>query len=521
MRKPRVDVAVLVVVLLLCGASAVAVYPATAADARLALTDTTVTPDTPAAGAPITVSTTVQLSAGSDTPLALDSVRVVGTEDDETLGEATDLGTLSPGETLSVPVTFGVDEAKVHDLELVVTGTDEDDETARATRPLTVGVEVGAPQFEIGADRLVTGAERAVDVEVANPTTAALRGIELRLTNPASGDQARRTIPTLAPGATQTVNLTALGPQPGESELAVETTYTDPTGAERTATHARTVEVTPLAVDVGVRAERPTTADTQQVPGGLGGLVGGGESLQSQSDGEEESAEQVDVTVTNFGNAPVEDVVLTGRTDDGATLASVGRFAVTDRLGTGDSETVTVDLSRVRGVDGLRFVASYETPEGRSESALVFNYSAARGAVSVTGLDVTVDEEGSVSLAGNLANTGDGEVTSAVVAVEPSEYVDPAYPQRTYFVGTVAASEFAPFDLTARADTENATAATLRVTYTAGDERVTETVQAPLENGSSDEAGGISPSMVLPLAALSGLLAVGAVVLVGRRSVQR
>jgi hypothetical protein len=519
MRKPRVGIAVLVVVLLLGGASAVAVYPATAADARLTLTDATVTPDTPAAGAPITVSTTVQLSAGSDTPLAVDSVRVVGA--DETLGEATDLGTLSPGETLSVPVTFTVDEAKVHDLELVVTGTDEDDETTRATRPLTVGVEVGAPQFEIGADQLVAGAEREVAVAVANPTTAPLRGIELRLTNPASGDQERRTIPTLAPGATQTVNLTALGPQPGEVELAIETTYTDPTGAERTATHARTVEVTPLSVDVGVRAERPTTADTQQVPDGLGGLVGGGGALQSQSEDEEESAERVDVTVTNFGNAPVGDVVLTGRTDDGATLASVGRFAVTDRLGAGDSETVTVDLSRVRGVDGLRFVASYKTPEGRSESALVFNYSAAQGAVSVTGLDVTVDEEETVTLAGNLANTGDGEITSAVVAVEPSEYVDPAYPQRTYFVGTVAASEFAPFDLTARADTENATAVTLRVTYTAGDERVTETVQAPLENRSSDESGGISQSMTLSLAALSGLVAVGAVVLFARRSFQR
>jgi hypothetical protein len=508
----------LVVLLVLLGGASVAAHPATAADARLTLTDATVTPDTPAAGAPITVSTTARLSAGSDTPLSLNSVRVVRAEGDGTLVEATDLGTLSPGETLSVPVTFAVEEPRVHDLELVVAGTDEDGETARATRPLTVGAEVGAPQFEIETDRLVAGADLSVGVEVANPTTAPLRGIELRVTDPASDpDPARRTIPTLAPGATQTVNLTVRGPAPGETELAVATTYTDPTGAERTATHARPVDVAALSVDVGVRAERVTSDSTQQVPGGLGGLVGGGSALQSQSDDGEDGTEQVEVTVTNFGNAPIGDVVLTGRTGDGAVLASVGRFALADALASGESATATVDLSRVRGIDGLRFVASYATPDGRTESALAYDYSAARGAVAVTGLDVTT-EDGAVSLGGNLANTGSGEITSAVVAVRPTDHVDPAYPRRTYFVGTVGASEFAPFDLTARADTANATAVTLRVAYTTGGERFTETVRAPLRNGSAstDDSGTRSQSMLLPAVLLVVVIVAGGV-LVARR----
>jgi hypothetical protein len=515
MEWSRVYVVVLVVVVLGGGAAVVAVDTATAADARLALTGATVSPDTPAAGAPITVSTTARLSAGSDTPLTLDAVRVV--RDGETVGEATDLGRLSPGETLTVPVTFSVDRPRVHDLRLVAVGTDEDDETARATRPLTVGVEVGAPQFEFGTGRLVAGADREVDVAVSNPTTAPLRGIELRVTGPASSDPDRRTLPTLAPGATQTLNLTVRGPQPGETELAVTAAYTDPTGASRNATHARSVDVVPLSVDVGVRAERATAEGTDQVPAGLGSLVGGGNALQSQSDdGEGGDSPRVDVTVTNFGNVPVEDVVLTGRTPDGAVLGSVGRFAVADALGAGDSATVTVDLSGVGGVDGLRFVASYGAPDGRSESALAYDYTAASGAVAVTGLDVRVDDDGTVELSGNLANTGTGEVTSAVVAVASSDHVAPAYPQRTYFVGTVGASEFAPFDLTARADVENATAATLRVAYTAGDERRTETVRAPLGNASTE--GAAPQSVALPLVALLGLVVTaGAVVLVGRR----
>jgi hypothetical protein len=508
----RVSTAVLVVALL--GSAALVAVPAAGADARLALTDATVSPDTPAAGAPITVSTTARLSAGSDTPLALDAVRVVDA-DGETLGEATDLGRLSPGETLTVPVTITVEEARIHDLRIVAVGTDEDDERTRATRPLTVGVEVGAPQFEFRTDRLVAGADREVDVRISNPTTASLRRIELRTAGSAGTD--RRTIPTLAAGATQTLNLTVQPGTPGETGLSVAATYTDPTGATRTTTHARSVDVVPPSVDVGVRAERATSDGTDQVPGGLGGLVGSGSALQSQSDEDDpESAARVGVTVTNFGNVPVEDVVLTGRTPDGAVIASVGRFAVAERLGTGEAATATVDLSRVRGVEGLRFVASYAGPDGRAESVLAYNYTATAGAVTLTGLDVRVGEDGTLSVDGNLANTGDGRVTGAVVAVRPGEYVTPAYPQRTYFVGTVGASEFAPFDLTARVDAENATAVTLRVDYTAGDERRTETVRAPITDTATGGSDPLSQSLALPLVALVGLAAIVGTALLGR-----
>jgi hypothetical protein len=513
---PRVRVVVVTLVLLVGVTGLIVAAPATAADARLTLTAATVTPGTPAAGAPITVSTTIRLSAGSDTPLALDTVRVDRTDGGETLGRATDLGTLSPGETLSVPVTVTVDEPSVTPLEVVVTGTDQDGDSTRATRPVTVGVEVGAPQFEIGFDELVAGADRPVQVEIANPTTAPLRGIELRLTGPAAADSDTRTVPTLAPGATQTLNVTAGGAQPGAADLAVEANYTDPTGAQRHVTAVRRVEVVPGAVDIGVRAAPTTTDTTQQVPAGIGGLVGGG-SLQPQSD-ESAAAEGVDVTVSNFGNAAVEDVVLTGRTPDGALLASVGRFAVSEALEPGEAETVTIDLSRVRVASGLRFVASYDTPENRSATTLAYDYSAAQGAASVTGLDVTVDEPGNVSIGGNLANTGDGEITGVVVGVQSTEYVEPAYPQRTYFVGTVGASEFAPFDLTARADTENATSVGLSVTYSSGGERRTETVRAPLKTEApAATEGAISQSMALPLAAVVGLLAVGTAGLVARR----
>ncbi|WP_254280155.1 hypothetical protein [Haloarcula marina] len=517
--------ALLAVVGLLLFGPVAAVGPAVAADARLTLTDATVTPATPTAGAPITAETTVRLSGGSNTSLTLDEVRVVRPRDggdDEILGRATDLGRLSPGETLSVPVTFTVDEPRSYDLRLEVVGTDVDGETARATRPLTVGVEAGAPQIELRTDGVVAGADTPVRAVVSNPTTAALRGIELTVTDPATGERTRRTVATLAAGASETVNLSVRAPEAGETRVAVRTDYTTPVGVERTATFARNLTVAPLETDVGVRAQRAQGDQQAQVPGGLSGLFGGGAgggALQPQADdGEETSEAQVDVTVTNFGNAPISDVELLARTPDGATLSSVGRFAVAPELGPGESATVTADLSRVETVDGVRFVARYDAAGERSESATTYDYAAARGAAELTGLDVSVSDDGRVSVDGNLANVGDGDVTSAVVAVEPTAYVEPAYPQRTYFVGTVAGSEFAPFELVAQADTANATALTVRVQYTTGGERVTETAEVPLPADDGTDRSTDRQSLGIALAVTLGLLVTVVVTLFARRT---
>ncbi len=508
-------------VVVLGGLAVAGTDAATAADARLTLTDATVTPPTPAAGAPLTVSTTVRYSAGSNTSLDLDAVRLVRADTGRAVGNATDLGTLTPGETLTVPVSVTVGETGVYDFRLVAEGTDDDGETARATRPLTIGVEPGAPQFEVPVDRLVTGADRSVAVEVSNPTTAALRDLDIVLAAPDGDDQVRRTIPSLAPGTTETLNVTVHGPDAEAATVELVTTYTDPTGAQQTVTYTRQVETVSPDVDVGVRATRAGSDDAQQVPEGLPGLVGGGDALQSNAESDESGPAQLDVTVTNFGNAPVTDVVLEGRTADGAVLAAVGRVAVADRLPPGASETVTVDLAGVPDVDGFRFVASYGSPDGNGETALAYDYAAPSGQAELTGLDVSVSDDGAVNISGNVANTGTAEVTGAVVAVRPTDHVRPAYPQRTYFVGSVGASEFVPFDVTASADVANATAVTLAVTYTADGNRTTETVTVPLQDDDRGEASdsGSLQSLGLPLAAV--VVAATVTVVLARRRTDR
>lgn len=500
----------LLVASLLVVSAAGAVGPAAGADARLTLTETTVTPATPTAGAPITAETTLRLSAGSDTPMTVDEVRVV--DDGETYGTATDLGRLSPGETLDVPVTFTVSEADSYDLRVVAEGTDEDGDAVEASRPLSVGVEPGAPQVELDDPELVAGVDRSVEATVSNPTTAPLRDIEIS----GVGSTDNASVATLAAGASQSVNFSIQPEAAGEQTVDVTTSYTTPNGARLETVQTESVTVEEFAADIGVRASE-ASSDGGQAPGGDGlpGLIGGGGGggLQPQSDAESDTdTERIDVTVTNFGNTPVEDVVLTGEDGDGARLASVGRFAATDTLAPGASATVTVDLSDVR-TDNISFVASYETPGGTEESELVYGYDAKLGQATLTGIDVTADDDGAITIEGNLANVGDGELSGAVVAVEGTDSVRPDYPQRTYFVGTVEGSAFAPFELTAQADGA-ATNVTIRVDYAVDGEQRTERTTVPLP-GNNGGGGQLPVGVVLALTV--GLVGVAAATVYSRR----
>lgn len=463
-------------------------------DNRVTITDATVEPSNPVAGAPATISATIRLSGGSDAAASVESVAVV--DDGESLGEATTLGSLSPGETLTVPVTVRFDDPGARNVSVVVTVVDDDGETTTVRRPVSVVVESGSPQLEVDAGDLVAGADSSAAVTVSNPTTAPIRDITVTLLD-ASGERTRRTLATLAAGASQQLNLSLRPAETGERVLAVEVSYMTAAGTRSTMTHERTVQVEPLDDDVGVRVEQ--AAMTQQSAnadaggvGGLAGALGGGGTLQASSDGDDQGGQQqtgVAVTVTNFGNAPIQEVVLVPRHPNGSTVSQLGRVAVADSLAPGESEQVTLDLTTVRA-SSLRFVADYELGGDSRQAVGQYQLDRSSGAVSLTGINVSLEGD-RLRLSGNLGNVGDGDVRGVVVSVASSEFVEPAYPQRNYFVGTVGPSEFAPFELTAKVDTANATSLPVRVEYTTGGERRVETIEVALpdDNGAAERGG--------------------------------
>jgi hypothetical protein len=495
--------------------------------ARVAVSDTTVTPATPTAGAPTTVTATVRLSGGSTSAVTLDRVELVNSDAnsfrDDTVASATDLGSLSAGETLTVPITATFDTAGAHDLRIKVTVTDADNDETTVTRPISVIVEQGVPQVTFDAPNAVVGADSFVQATVSNPTNAALRNLSIRIMTPEAGERSVREIPVLAAGTTATLNFSVQPQQPGQQRLSADISYLTPAGTVRNIDETRLMRVKPLANDVGIRVSRSTGDDQNNaggVAGGIGGILGGQSDLQgggSQQDGAEQG--EVEVTVSNFGNAPINSVVVIPQTANGTVVEEIGRVIVDETLSPGAASTITVNTAQAEQIGELRFAAAYELAGERHTVAAEFNRQIP-GAVDLTGVNLAVSSNGSIDLRGNLANTGGSEISGVVVQVVSSEYVTPEYPRRSYFVGTLGSSDFAPIELTASADVQNATEVPVRIQYTVGADRVVETttISLPPDNETDGTTpGGSEVGIILSVLLIGAVVVMSAVFIMRRR----
>jgi len=503
---------VLVVLAVALPLTAVAAVP----DARLTVSGLAVSPEAPVVDEPVTVAVTVRNSAGSPSPVTIDRIRL-READGDTLASAADPGALSQGDTLTVDLVTAFGTSGRTDLEVVVRGEDARGNTTRVVRPLTVVVEAAPPQLDVETGSPVAGTENEIRVSVSNPTQTVRRNLAISLDGPSAVD-GRATIPVLPAGATRSLNL-SVRPPAGASTANLTVTYTTSTGARGETGLRVPIEAAPLREDVGV-AVRPVRGRPQSqgdVTGRLQDILGrgtGGDAdgtLRSDADGERET-DRVAVEVTNFGNTAVRDVVVEPR----AAGRTLPRQAV-GSLSPDESETAIVDLSNVSG-STVTAVATYRVAGAdRTGTARErFAYDPPAGEVTLTDVDVAFREDGTLQVTGNAGNPGDGEVTGVVVAVGESEHVAPAYPRRTYFVGTVEASEFAPFELTADVDPENATGIPVEVTYRIDGEARTESVTLPYDRSlAPDDSRGDSllarfPASPLVVGAVAGLL-VGAI----------
>jgi hypothetical protein len=451
----------------------------------------------------VTVSVTVSNGGGSPDAVEVREVRLV--DDGDVVARSGEPGSLSPGGTLTVPLTTRFADPGRHDLSIEVRGLDEDDDEVEIRRPLGVVVEAAPPLVELDTTELVAGARARTPVVVSNPTTDPMRNVVVTLST-GNGEAVvdRRTVASLAGGAAQQLNFSVRAARRGGANLTAQVRYTTGSGTRSTETYAHRVAVRELVDDVGVRVSTAPSPDEAQQPGGqLGVLLGGdtGGTTRESDDGEEPS--RVEVTVTNFGNAPVSDVVAAPRVGE-TTLARVG---VPGPIPPGEEASVVVPLERAPGGD-LVVDVTYGVGTGTGTATGRFDFRPRTGAVRLTGVDL-VAEDGVVRVTGNAGNVGRGSVTGLVLAVGEASGVRPAYPQRDYFVGTVEGSEFAPFELTASVS-EDASTIPVVVSYAVDGEVREETVSLPVSDeteGTENQQSGLRP----PLSVLLGLVGVMAV----------
>jgi len=480
-------------------------------DGRLTVTDVTVSPGTPTVEDPVTIDVTLRNSAGSPSAVAVDRVvvREVRRGENRTVAAAGDPGTLSPGDTLTVPVTARFDDAGERRLVVVAVGTDDDGDRTEVRRPLSLVLERAPPRLDVRVDDPVANAETTVEVAVANPTEVGLR--DLRLSVGGDGFDAaegRRTIPALGPGERVVVRLPVVPERAGPGKVNVTATYAAGSGVRATTTSRASVVVARAERDVGARVELARADSEQSQVDTVQGVLGGRSTQQD----DDEPTRRVRVTVTNFGNVLVREVVVTPRAGD----RRLARQAVAD-LAPGESATVTVDL---RGVDPgtIEFAVDYRAAGQAGDATASYDYRPPTGRIELTGVDIAV-EDGRLRVSGNAGNTGDGPIRGVVVRVGDSATVDPAYPRRSYFIGTVEGSEFAPFELTADVDAANVSTVPVRVSYTVDGTEVERTIELAYDDSVTIEEAddGPSPLSYAGVAVAAAVVTVGAALLVRHR----
>jgi hypothetical protein len=437
---------VLVVLACLAVALPLAVQ-AGAAAGDVTISDVRVTPSAPAPGE--LVQFDVAVTNDGQQAFEIEAVALRTSDPFTELVRVEKLGQVASGETKSVPLTHTFEEAGRKQLRLVVFG-DVGNEDVRRVYPLSLPVRERGPQLSVETSDFTEGVSSTVAVTVSNGGAEALSNVEVTLRGEGVDVEKNRRIRSgLGSGSSEAFEFAVTPTTDSDAWLEAVVRYTTAGGEDRTVTYREDLTVDALQEDVAVS----TTQGTGPNP-------------------------KLQVDVSNFGNAPLRNVVVVARAD-GEVITRTPLSDVTP----GGAGTGTLDLAGTEGE--VTIVARYETG-GRSGTArTTVDYTRNPGDVELTGVDVE-RVDGKVHLSGSASNVGLGAVEGVVVRVLPSEGVEPARPYREFFVGQIPPSDFVSFDLYATVDANTSTVP-VEVRYIVDGEERTEVARIPIEDSAAPQ----------------------------------
>lgn len=455
--------------------------PVAAQSAAVAITDVATTPTRPNPGERFVVETTVANGQSATGAFEVTDVYVRRAGSAQEFARVEDVGAVEPGASLTVPLPMRLDRAGSYDLRVSVVGT-SNGSTKRPSYPLLVTVRETGPQLSVDADAAVVGSETTAHVTVVNGAESAITNLRLDVggRHP-DAPQATRVAAPLDSGGDRTFDV-RVTPRATDATVRANLSYVSAEGAARTVSTALALSPDPLRDDVGLEAR----------------IAGDG------------ADPPLAVTVANFGNAPLTD--LTVAAIDGGTV--VARRPVDD-VAPGARREVRLNLSGV-GTGPLQVRATYETAGEAGSAATDVGYRSNPGHLELTGVDVE-PEDGALHVSGSVSNVGLGQVDSVVVRVLATDGVAPTRPYPDYFVGTVPASNFASFDLSADVD-PGVESVPVRVEYLVDGDRRSTVQQVPVGDVSVPAPASGGPSLVpLALGALAVVVLLGGAVYYYRR----
>lgn len=459
-------------------------------EANVTISSTAASPETPFVDESVTVTPTISNGGNSPTNVEIDAVSL-RTDGGRQLGRVEDLGRLPPGASTSVQLDARFGDAGSKQLRVIAYGEDGNGNDVRLESTVSIRVRDDHPDVRIAApNATVAGLDGDVRVRVDNGFDRELRSVDVRLRSsdvdfrPWNDGQ-----PRLAGGESAAFEFTARTREARTHRVEAVVSYRTTTGHQRSVTAQTGIRFEALEEDVTVDAPEPPRGNTS-----------------------------VPVTVGNFGNAPLENVVVRAT----ATNGSVAPVTI-DRIPPDETRRVRLDVAGVDASAELEITAAYDLGDRTGTATATSRVVATPdvpGQIQLTGLEVR-REGGRYRITGSASNVGLRSVNSVIVRVRDTEQVTPAAPNREYFVGTVPSSDFVSFDLHATTS-GNVTSIPLEVSYLADGDRRTVEASAPVESVPDErvrsDAGGGGPGLLVFGVGLLAALAVGALVYVGWRN---
>ena len=462
------------------------------ASVNASISNVKVSPSVPAPGETVTFKTTVRNLENSDAPLEINdiAIRKSGGRGVTEYERVSNLGSISPGSTLKVPLTASFDSSGDKDLRVIVYGRDRGTgENVELKYPVQLNVEERHPQVDITANDSVAGIESTGEVTVANGLDTQITNVEVVV----EGDdvemtQSRTVESSIGENGSMTAPFRFRPESAGEHSLTARISYTIGGDTIRNTTRTTVIESDPLRNSV----ELDTTA------------VGSGTDRALR------------VAVSNGANAPLSEVMISATSEN----ASFQRVLL-ENISASTTRQVRLNATMDEPRADVTVTANYELGTETEQATTETTFRSVPGTIDLTGLDV-IRQGGRLQITGSASNVGSTDADSVLVSVVKTENVTPATPNRNYFVGTVPASDFVSFDVYARTE-GNVTSVPLEVTYLVDDTRKRQTfdvdtermggvAQQPEQGGDSEADDQNSMLPVFVAVGLALLVVVGVLV---------
>ncbi|RDZ51124.1 hypothetical protein C5C07_16040 [Haloferax sp. Atlit-4N] len=234
MRRTRVvSLALLLAVVVNAGVASVGLT--SAEQAKASISGAYVSTENPSPGQQFTVTTNVTNVATSSDSITLTDMYVRSVSGTEEHARVEDVGSISPGNTLSVPLSLSLSDVGTHNLRVHAVVRSDSGDTQHLKYPLLITVtKRSSVMVSVQASEPTANTDTPVNVTVANGDSNAISTVRLQLSGNGSVVDPERVTGSIDPGVDRTFRYNVTFEEAGPKTLNATATYTTNDGSPKT-----------------------------------------------------------------------------------------------------------------------------------------------------------------------------------------------------------------------------------------------------------------------------------------------